>query len=56
MRKQNILGIRDTVNNIANPQTHAGYALLNISFGYNLSKQFSFFATMKEEFENIVQN
>jgi outer membrane receptor protein involved in Fe transport len=44
--RQNLSGIRDTVGLLARRQTISGYALLNISVRYNISKQASFFANV----------
>ncbi|HMI79325.1 MAG TPA: TonB-dependent receptor, partial [Ferruginibacter sp.] len=41
--KQNIAGISDSSKNILPRQTLAGYALLNISMRYNVTKRFSVF-------------
>jgi outer membrane receptor for ferrienterochelin and colicin len=44
--EQNVSGIKDTVNNILHRQTLPGYALLNISIRYNVSKQLSAFTNI----------
>ena len=46
MGKQNLAGSKDTLNNLVHLQTLAGYALLNISLRYNVTKQFSVFANI----------
>jgi outer membrane receptor protein involved in Fe transport len=44
--QQNLPGIRDTVGIVARRQTIPGYALLNISLRYNITKHASFFANV----------
>jgi len=44
--KQNIAGISDSSKNILPRQTLAGYALLNISMRYNVTKHFSVFTNI----------
>ncbi|MES1224111.1 MAG: TonB-dependent receptor, partial [Bacteroidota bacterium] len=46
MGKQNIAGISDTTGAIIKRQTIPGYALLNISLRYNISRQFSMFTNV----------
>jgi outer membrane receptor protein involved in Fe transport len=46
MGRQNLAGVKDTVGNISNPQTLAGYALLNLSLRLNVTKQFSVFTNI----------
>ncbi|MEO6669258.1 MAG: TonB-dependent receptor [Ferruginibacter sp.] len=46
MGKQNITGLRDTVGTILRRQTIPGYALLNISLRYNVTKKFSVFSNI----------
>ena len=46
MGKQNLAGMQDTIDNILHRQTLAGYALLNISLRYNVTKRFSVFTNI----------
>ncbi|MEP7165302.1 MAG: TonB-dependent receptor [Ferruginibacter sp.] len=47
MGRQNLAGAKDTVDRMVNPQTLAGYALLNISMRYNVTKRFAVFANIE---------
>jgi outer membrane receptor protein involved in Fe transport len=46
MGRQNLSGIRDTTGMLARRQTLPGYALLNVSLRYNITKHASFFANV----------
>ncbi|MEO6547957.1 MAG: TonB-dependent receptor [Ferruginibacter sp.] len=60
MGKQNLAGAKDTVETQINPQTLPGYALLNISMRYNITKRISIFANitnaLNQHFKNVSFN
>jgi outer membrane receptor protein involved in Fe transport len=56
MGKQNISGIRDTTGVHIQRQTIPGYALLNISLAYNVTKQFSIFTNVSNALNQRYRN
>jgi len=56
MGKQNLSGIKDSSQHILPRQTLAGYALLNISMRYNVTKRFSVFTNVSNALNQRYRN